>query len=621
MPKLTKEYLSTLTQEQQFKAIVKEYAKCRKNPQYCIETYFTVVGRTGERVSFELYPHQIDALDSYLKYNNNISLKTRQMGFTTFTAAFILFMMIFNNNYLVDIISKTQKDAIKFVKDIKGIAYEVIKNYPWLLRSMNETQMRVELPNNSIVYGESTTEDAGRGNTYDLVVVDEVAFIDRKSANKMNEIWSAVGPALTKRKGRSIMISTPKGTSGWYYNTYTNASSMGFHVIDAHWIKHPDFSAGAYRWVPDSEDPNGGKIEYLNKTWPEKIFNKETGTFKEVKKSEYAFILDGKIRSPWYDFESARLGPQRTKCELDCSFMGTGGEVLDTDILRDLQLFVDEKGMYTQPLGHINGIFKLYKEYKSPIEGRRYVLSADVSTGDGSDFSAVTILDVETLEVVGTFKGQIIPDTFGKLIHVLGKRFNNCVVVVENAGGGGTTLQTLKVDGYPNIYYSTLRKNDPSTGMKKRKLGLWPSEQVRWEGGDRLEEVIRNKKLSFYCNDIMTELYTWIWDKDGKRRHAPEKHDDLLMALQHGVYYIYYVIRRSDRNRNVFQAVFERRVDNDILKLTTENPELLNKNQIERTSTQRPNISKYNKYRQNSINIDSATGEEFIQNLKRSPFL
>ena len=44
MPKLTREYLAGLKSDEQVKAVFKEYAKCKRNPKYCIETYFTVIG-------------------------------------------------------------------------------------------------------------------------------------------------------------------------------------------------------------------------------------------------------------------------------------------------------------------------------------------------------------------------------------------------------------------------------------------------------------------------------------------------------------------------------------------------------------------------------------------------
>lgn len=384
------------------------------------------------------------------------------------------------------------------------------------------------------------------------------ASIDKRRPELMQEIWGSAGPALTTVRGKAIMISTPRGQSGWYFNTYTNAKKMGFHIIDAHWLKHPIFSQGAYQWIEDVNDiEHKGYLKFLNDVWPDSIFDKEEGVFVETPKASYNFILDGKIRSPWYDFESTRLGPHLTKCELDCSFVGTGGEVLDAETMRELQVNVNSYDEFTTPFETVNGLFKEYKETIHPIPGHRYVIGADVATGDGEDFSAFSVIDIDTLEQCASFKCQLLPNTYADILYLVGKRFFFAVIVVENAGGGGTTLQDLKIKGYPRIYYSILKKNDPSSSQKKRKIGLWPSEQVRKEGGDRLEQFIRQNKLKVTSQELINEFHTWIWDKDGKRRHAPGKNDDLIMGTQHAIYYIFYVVRKGDISRKMFQNTFE----------------------------------------------------------------
>lgn len=614
--KLTKEVLLNMSPTERKDAIFKEYYKCKTDIQYCIETYFSVVAGT-ERKPFILFPHQARTLDAYETYQNIITMKTRQMGFTTFTGAWLAAKMMTNRNFHVLIISKKLLDTTKFIGEIKSIIDEVIKDYPWLCKGYvegkNNKQSFTLKEMESSLLGQSTTEDAGRGmSSISALVVDEVAFIDKSSPGKMDEIVAAAGVALTSVMGKFIAISTPKGQSGWYYDTYNNAKNKGFHIVNAHWTEHPNYKKGTYRWVPDPKLSDGGFLKFYNNEWPDKVFDKEKGMYVEMDKVEYDFIRDGKLRSPWYDYESSRIGAERTRCELDCSFMGTGGEVLDADLLRELQIFLDgsEFKTYTQPFKNINGIFKEYKEYKEPIPGKRYVISADVATGDGSDFSAAGVIDAETLDIVGTFKMQLIPDTFGKFLFLLGERFFNPPIIVENAGGGGTTLQTLKVDGYPNIYYSILRKNDPSTGLKKRKIGLWPSLEVRWQGGDRLEQVIRDRSLTIFCQDVLNELNTWIWDKDAKRRHAPEKNDDLIMAIQHGIYYIYYVLRRADRNRAIFINVAEIRTNGIVNKKVNPANNYSNLGGLfSSNQSTNPNANPYlQKYGKHSINIDKESG-------------
>lgn len=613
--KLTKEYLAGLDEVTRKKVVFQEYYRCKTDPQYCIETYFTVVAGK-KRLPFRLFPHQVKTLTAYETYQNVITMKTRQMGFTTFTGAWVAQKMMTNNNYQALIISKTMVDTEKFIDEIKTIINEVIEEYPWLCKGYhkkhnNKRSFKLK-DTNSLLIGQSTTANAGRGfSAINVVIIDEVAFVDRNSPEKMKEIVASTGPALTSVQGKFIAISTPKGQSGWYYETYMNAQKKGFRIVDAHWMEHPTYRRGSYQWIKDEDHPEGGYLKFLTEEWPDEVFDQDLGMFVKTTKESYQFTLDGRIRSPWYDFESRRLGPMLTRCELDCSFMGTGGEVFDADLLRELQVFIDNSPYSRNFTSPLTGSFKEYKEYISPDQNHRYVLSADVATGDGSDFSAFVVIDVDTLDICASFKGQLIPDTFGKLIYIVGTRYGTCPVIVENAGGGGTTLQTLKADGYSNIYYSILKKNDPSTGMKKRKIGLWPSQEVRWQGGDRLEEVIRNKKMINHCQDLLAEFYTWIWDKDGKRRHAPGKNDDLIMAAQHGVYYIYYFIKRADKNRRVTSKVAEVRVNGKSIAKSN------SPNKYTGLGGMITNVERINhipeKYRKQSLNIEKESG----MNLKK----
>lgn len=558
--KLTKEYLATLPADKRQQKILKEYIKCKNDFKYCIETYFTVLAGT-KRTPFKLFPHQEEILYAYQNFINCISLKTRQMGFTTFTSAYVACLSIFENNHKTLLISKTLDDSKDFLKLIKDILNEAREDYPWLVPEYQkgyDNKISFTLATGSLVKASSTSDTAGRGIPgLKLAIVDEAAYIDRKSPGKMQEIWSALSPALAAVQGRTIIISTPKGVSGWYFNTYTNAKTLGFHIIEAHWTKHPIYSKGTYQWIANENDlENGGHLKWYNENWPDSIFDKDTGNFIKMIKESYQFIKDGKIRSPWYDLESKKLGNLLTRCELDCSFSGTGGEVIDSDLLREIRTYADTC-TYTNPYEKLGGIYRNYKQYKEFNSAHQYVLSGDVATGDGDDYSTFTVLDLTELEICATYKEQLLPETFALIIKQIASDYGKCKVVVENAGGGGTTLQELKRQSYSNIYYSILQKKDPSTGMKKKKIGLWMSEDVRWQGGDRLEGVIRLREIKIPCLDIYEELQTWIWDKDGKRRHAPEKNDDLIIALQHGVWYYFYAYQRSQRNKEIFRNSFE----------------------------------------------------------------
>ena len=81
------------------------------------------------------------------------------------------------------------------------------------------------------------------------------------------------------------------------------------------------------------------------------------------------------------------------------------------------------------------------------------MLSADVSRGDGSDYSAFHIMDIETMEQVAEYRGKISTKDFGNLCVNTATEYNNALLVVENNNIGWATLQTIIDRGYENLFY------------------------------------------------------------------------------------------------------------------------------------------------------------------------
>lgn len=556
MPKLTTAYLATLTPRDRQSAIIQEFIRCQNDPVYCIQTYFTVVEPNGaKRVPFKLYPHQLRAINDFEDFRYNISMKSRQMGFTTVSSAYTAWYMATKSGQVTNALANKLKTSRKFLKTVRDFLDDARKNYSWLIADYvhnNNGKDSFGLKTGCVIVAESNNEDACRGDTINLLIIDEVAAIDRANPERMSEIWSSAGITLTRSRGKCIAISTPKGGSGWYFEQYTNALQNGWNVIDAHWAEHPDFSRGMYQFVKDEEHPEG-YVKMLNPVWPDIESREDEAKYKTPE--TYPYVMDGKIRSPWYDYESRKLGVQRTKCELDCSFSGSGGEVIDSERIRELEKIArtykaineeEQKG----PLRSL----KVYKEYNI---NHGYILSADVATGDGSDFSAFVVIDIQTREIVCTYKENIAPTAYAAIIADVGNRYGDAIVMVEYQGPGLTVLTELKERiQYKNIYHHTLKKQEP-TKVQKRKIGFWQGENTRALGGDKLEEIINSGELKILAMDFITELHTWIWDKDGKRRHAPQKHDDLIMATSNAIFYLYFVQQKRENNLNMMKTHFD----------------------------------------------------------------
>ncbi len=69
---------------------IKEYAKIIKDAPYALRTYLQTYDNTQKKfVPLELFPDQIQLIQDYEKYNENITRKYRQAGVSTVTAAWI----------------------------------------------------------------------------------------------------------------------------------------------------------------------------------------------------------------------------------------------------------------------------------------------------------------------------------------------------------------------------------------------------------------------------------------------------------------------------------------------------------------------------------------------------
>ena len=93
-----------------------------------------------------------------------------------------------------------------------------------------------ELSNGSQIKASSTSADAGRSEALSLLIVDEAAFV-----RNFDELWMGLYPTLSTG-GRAIVLSTPNGVGGQYYDLWMQAESGEnvFNAIKLPWDVHPD---------------------------------------------------------------------------------------------------------------------------------------------------------------------------------------------------------------------------------------------------------------------------------------------------------------------------------------------------------------------------------------------
>ncbi len=165
---------------------IQELIKCHDDPIYFIENYCYIRTVEHGKILFKLFEYQKESIRAYLAYDRTIINKPRQMGYSTLTAAFVSWYVFFHNDKSVLFLANKQDVAKGLLKKVKLILAELPD---WMLLSdliVNQAHS-LEFSNGSSIKAVGTSEDAGRGESLSLLIIDEAAII-----RNFDEIWKAI---------------------------------------------------------------------------------------------------------------------------------------------------------------------------------------------------------------------------------------------------------------------------------------------------------------------------------------------------------------------------------------------------------------------------------------------
>jgi hypothetical protein len=516
--------------------IYKEYANCLVDPIYVVETYFKTFDKTRNGyVPFKLFRKQKEIVKALKDYRFNIVAKPRQAGVSTTVAATISVLLGFadeNNPEAILIVANKQDMAFEFLAKIKYFL-DQIPRWAWgpdyygtpekEKKSIfsSDSKKEIRLPNGCRVKAVATSPDALRGYTPTFLIMDEAAFIDDGK-----DLFGAALTALGTG-GRSVLISTPNGLDELYYETYDSALKKinDFNIIEMRWYQDDRYNIGL-KWYKYTDKEKKDLV----------VIEEEDFTFESFDKK----IKDSyKPTSPWYEEMCRGMNndPRMIAQELDVSFLGSGGNVISDEYVEY------HKNKNVKDPVFVSGRESELWVWEEPIEGHEYILSSDVSRGDGEDYSTFTIIDFTTMTQVVEYMGRIPPDKLADILFEYGKLYNALVVVDITGGMGVATILKLQDMKYPNLYYG----EKGGQALKKRKdLHKYNSDneiagfQV---GSDRtrlvstFEKMVRINKdegdshgIKIRSARLISELYSFVYI-NGRADHAKNKHDDLIMAM------------------------------------------------------------------------------------------
>jgi len=199
--------------------MVNEIKKCKKNLLHFAENHFFIVNLDRGKEKIKLYSCQKRVLRDLRDNRFVILLSSRQSGKTTQMTIYCLWNACFNDDQRILIVANKEQTAKNIFKRVR-MAYEMLPNYlkPGVVE-YGQTSMT--LTNGSSIGISTTSSDAGRGDSCNCLILDELAFIDNHIVEKF---WESVYPIISSSKKSKIFIaSTPNGTENLFYRLYQGA--------------------------------------------------------------------------------------------------------------------------------------------------------------------------------------------------------------------------------------------------------------------------------------------------------------------------------------------------------------------------------------------------------------
>lgn len=254
-------------------AILNEIRRCKSDPAYFARNYIYIKDKERGAIKFKLWDFQEKVLKDFQNNRLNIILKARQLGMTELMAMYVLWFALFQKDKTIVIVSKHRKAASDLVKRVK-YAYKKLPQWLKIAKLVSDNVHTVEFDNDSVIFADSSTENAGRGIACSLFIVDEAAFIPT-----LEEMWASVFPSIDNG-GSCIVGSTPNGAAGQFYNLYQDAPKNGFNPIKLDWDSRPDRDQEWYEKTKLSMSPKKFSQEFLCVSGNARVFTKDG--FKQI---------------------------------------------------------------------------------------------------------------------------------------------------------------------------------------------------------------------------------------------------------------------------------------------------------------------------------------------------
>jgi hypothetical protein len=432
-------------------------------------------------------PQLIEAVNQTEKYSNmfDLTINSNDHRFytgdilshnTTTAVGYLLWSTIFQDSQSVAVLANKGSLARDILAKYQ-LAYE---NLPQFLQQgvVTWNKGNIELENGSKLVAAATSSSAVRGGSYNIVFLDEFAFVP---SNIAIEFFNSVYPVISSGKTTKIIIvSTPNGMN-LFYKLWMDAinNKNGYKPFEIHWSQVP------------------GRDE----KWKEEtIRNTSERQFQQ---------------------------------EFNTEFLGSSNTLIAGSKLALLN--------YSEPIASEDMLYVYEHPIKGDPSNQTkdhiYMMTVDIAEGKGMDASAFSVFDVSTTpyKQVATYKSSSIsPILFPTVIYNAARHFNDAYVLIEinNTPQIADILHNdMEYENVLKVVTGNKKAQQISSGFGRGfQLGVKMSPLVKRIGCSNLKTLIENDKLLIPDFNTISELTTFVADRNSFSAEE-DSNDDLVITL------------------------------------------------------------------------------------------
>jgi len=426
----------------------------------------------------------------------NIVLKARQMGMTTWVAGRFFLRTILKPGTLTVQVAHTQAAA----EAIFRVVQRMWENLPEDLREGPLRRTRANA--GQMVFGEIDSEfrvwsagdeNAGRGLSIQNLHCSEVSRWSGDARATLAGLRAALAPG-----GEVVLESTPNGAYGAFYEEWQRGEGPGSRVQGSE---------------------GDGLVRHFLPWWMEPAYVGAAVDVGLMREDELALVERVGLSEEQVGFRRGLersyggLRLQEFAEDAESCFKATGSCCFDVEAIEQRLAELDE------PMERRRGGALLV--WLPAQVGKDYCVAVDTAGGgEDGDFAAVQVIEIASGLQCAELQERLRPSELARVTAELAREYGGALVAVERNNHGAAVIAYLQTsEGYRRLY------------RQGGEVGWLTTSASKPEMVARLGVLLRESGLMFKSRRLLGECRTFVAGERGRTSAASGSHDDLVMAM------------------------------------------------------------------------------------------